>query len=163
MGYLFLKTGSTWPPTNSQTYTNLGAEMTMVLEYFGGTYLLYEYEVYFDPRPIPSDATVEAVTLYAYVSYTSLVDSPIYLNINYYANGSWWLAYNRPQVTYAGQTLVQSLPLNSVIPGTITSPYRFRAILTYNDNPPANVNQFNVPLTQIWLDVAVSGGIQMIV
>jgi hypothetical protein len=162
-GFLYVRSGNTWPPGNTQTYTNIGTEMTLVLQYFGGTYVVYEYEVLFDPRQIPSDATVEAVTLYAYVSYASLGNSPIYLNIQYYQGGSWWVAPNRPQVTSAGQTLIQQLPLNSVTPGTISSPYRFRAIYTTLDSAPTTTNQFNIPLSQIWLEVAVTGGIQMIV
>jgi hypothetical protein len=135
--------------------------MTFVLQYSGGTYLLYEYRVYFETQQIPSGTTVDRVTLYAKVSYASLINSPIYLRILFQVGSVWYNAASPPQVTGAGQTLETWLG-NLVNVGSPTL-FWLRAMYTTNDIAPTAANQFNVPLSQIWLEVVVPGGIQMIV
>lgn len=137
--------------------------MTFVLLYSGGSYVRYEYSVYFATQQIPSGLTIDSVTLYAYVSYASLINSPIYLRVMYLIGTTWYtVSYSQlPQVTGAGQTLVT--PLGNQINVGDRTRFVLRAMYTTNDSPPTDTNQFNVPISLIWLDVAVTGGIQMIV
>jgi hypothetical protein len=152
--------GSTWPPGFPSLYS-VTDPMTFTLQYSGGTYAYYEYTVYFATQQIPSGSTIDSVTLYAYVSYASLNDWPIYLKIQWQVGGTLYYLPGPPQVTSAGQTLAASLG-NLINVGSRTV-FILRAMYTASDSAPTATNQFNVPLSQIWLEVAVPGGIQMIV
>jgi len=159
---LVVYSGSTWPPSPSNTYS-VNNPLTFVLQYSGGTYIYYEYTLWFASQQIPSGSTVESVTLYAYVSYASLGNSPIYLKIDFQVGGTWYYPglSGTPQVTSAGQTL--SAALGNLINVGSRTQFKLRAMYTVNDSAPTAPNQFNFPLSQIWLEVAVPGGIQMIV
>jgi len=153
--------GSTWPPNLVSAYA-ASDPLTFVLQYSGGTYTYYEYTLWFASRQIPSGSTVESVTLYAYVSYASIVNSPIYLRVEFQVGGTWYLLYpvTALQVTSAGQTL--STGLGNLLNVGSSTLFKLRPV-RQSDLAPTAPNQFNVPLSQIWLEVAVTGGIQMIV
>lgn len=154
-------TGTTWPPTSFQTYNVVNDPLTCTLQYYGGSYVRYVSRCYFSTSVVPSDATVSSAKLYAYVSYANLGDSPIYLFALSYYNNNWYTSIS-DQVFAAGQIVSASISPTAIYRGVDTWFELYAAYTTLNI-APTTINQFNLPISQIRLEITVDAGIQMIV